>query len=95
MRASKQQHFDEMQRDYGKLKASWGGFAGYDRWFAQQPNNALLASVSIYAQRVPAFEAMLREQGNDLPKFFEAVKSLARMDKPARDAALRKAAGEL
>ena len=88
MRTAKQQHFDEMRRDYDKLKASWGGFAGYDRWFAQKPNNALLASVAIYTQRVPAFEALLREQGGDLPKFFAAVKALAQLDKAARDAAL-------
>ena len=94
MRASKRQLYDEMQRDYVRLKASWGGFAGYDRWFAQTPNNALLASVSIYTQRVPAFEALLREQGGDMPKFFEAVKTLARLDKPAREAALRRYAPE-
>ena len=89
MRASKQRLFDDMRRDYEKLKTSWGGFAGYDRWFAQAPNNALLASVAIYTQRVPVFEALLRETGGDLPKFFEAVKALARLDRPAREAALR------
>ena len=88
MRESKQRLFDDMQRDYVKLKASWDGFAGYDRWFAQPPNNALLASVAIYTQRVPAFEALLREQGGDLPKFYAAVKALAKLDKAARDAAL-------
>ena len=40
----------EMRADYAQLKESWGGFAGYDRWFAQEPNNALLASVGIYTQ---------------------------------------------
>jgi predicted aminopeptidase len=94
MRGAKQQLFDEMLRDYEKLKISWDGFAGYDRWFAQKPNNALLASVSVYTQRVPAFEAMLREQGGDLPKFYEAVKALARLDKAAREAALRRYADE-
>ena len=89
MRVAKQQHFDDMRRDYEKLKVLWGGFAGYDRWFAQPPNNALLASVAIYTQRVPAFEAMLREQGGDLPKFFDAVKALARQDRAAREAVLR------
>jgi predicted aminopeptidase len=88
MRAAKRQLFDGMQRDYAQLKASWGGFAGYDRWFAQSPNNALLASVSIYTQRVPAFEALLAEHGGDLPKFYRAVGALARLDKPARDASL-------
>ena len=48
----------------------------------------LLASVAIYTQRVPAFEALLREQGGDLPKFYAAVKALAKLDKAARDAAL-------
>jgi predicted aminopeptidase len=83
-----------MRRDYGKLKVSWGGFSGYDRWFEHTPNNALLASVSVYTQRVPAFEAMLREHGGDLPGFFAAVKALARLDKAAREAALRKYMGE-
>lgn len=90
MRVSKRQLFDAMQRDYGELKLSWGGFAGYDRWFAQTPNNALLASISIYTQRVPAFEALLAAQGGDLPKFYAAVKALARLDKPAREAALQR-----
>ena len=89
MRAAKQQLFDDMRRDYSQLKTSWGGFAGYDRWFSQAPNNALLASVAIYTQRVPVFEALLLEAGGDLPKFFEAVKVLARQDGAAREAALR------
>jgi hypothetical protein len=89
MRAAKRQLFADMQHDYVQLKVSWGGFAGYDRWFAQSPNNALLASVSIYTQRVPAFEALLAEYSGDLPKFYQAVRDLARLDKPAREAALR------
>ena len=90
MRTRKRQLFGEMRSDYERLKVSWGGFSGYDRWFAQPSNNALLASISIYTQRVPAFEAMLREHGGDLPKFFDAVKSLARLDKSARDTALHR-----
>ena len=95
MRSAKQGLFDDMRQDYVKLKTSWGGYAGYDRWFAENPNNALLASVSIYTQRVPAFEALLREHAGDLPKFFEAVKVLARLDKPAREAALQRYTGEM
>ncbi len=87
-RIERQHLFADMRRDYEALKVKWGNFAGYDRWFAQPPNNALLASVAIYTQRVPAFEAMLREHNHDLPKFFEAVKALARLDRKARDAAL-------
>ncbi len=94
-RAAKQQLFADMQRDYAKLKVSWSGFAGYDRWFAQTPNNALLASVALYTQQVPAFEALLREQGHDLPRFFAAVKALAQQDRVARNAVLRGYAPEI
>jgi hypothetical protein len=51
---------------YLRLKASWGGFAGYDRWFAGKPNNATLASVALYTELVrrsrssPAREDWLR-----------------------------------
>ena len=88
MRELKQRQFKAMRADYEKLKVTWGGFAGYDRWFAQPPNNALLASVSIYTQRVPAFEAILREHKGDLRAFYQTVKTLAQLDKTAREAAL-------
>jgi predicted aminopeptidase len=88
MRAEKKKLYSEMRADYQTLKQSWGGYAGYDRWFAQPPNNALLASVSIYTQQVPAFEAMLQAQGGDLVKFFAAVKAIAQRPKVERDAAL-------
>jgi predicted aminopeptidase len=88
LRAAKRASFAEMRTEYEALKAGWGGYAGYDRWFEQPPNNALLASVNLYTQRVAAFEALLREHGHDLSKFYAAVKALARMDKSDRDAAL-------
>ena len=77
-----------MRAAYDQLKAQWGGYAGYDRWFELAPNNALLASVNLYTQRVPAFEALLKAHDHDLPRFYAAVKNLARLDRAARDAAL-------
>lgn len=88
MREAKRAAFDAMRGAYEQLKREWGGYAGYDRWFAQPPNNALLASIHLYTQQVPAFEALLKAQGHDLPKFFAIVRDLARLDKTARDAAL-------
>ena len=77
-----------MIEDYGRLKAGWGGFSGFDRIFAQGANNALLASVTAYTERVPAFRALLAGKGGDLPAFYAEVRELARLDKPARDARL-------
>lgn len=88
MRARKAEVFLELREDYARLKESWGGFAGYDQWFARPPSNALLASVGIYTRRVPAFQALLGREGGDLQRFYAAVKRLARMKKPERTAAL-------
>jgi predicted aminopeptidase len=87
-RARKAEVFAEMQAEYRKLKVSWGGFAGYDHWFAREPNNALIASIGLYSKRVPAFQALLAREGGDLERFYAAAKALARMTKPERTAAL-------
>jgi predicted aminopeptidase len=88
MRARKEQAFADLKDDYRKLKDTWGGFSGYDHWFAQQPNNAMLASIGLYTKRVPAFQALLAREGGDLARFYAAAKVLAKMDKPRRTAAL-------
>jgi predicted aminopeptidase len=88
MRRGKHRLFAEMRADYEKLKVSWGGFAGFDRFFALGANNALLASIAIYSKRVPAFQALLAESGGDLPRFYAAARRLARMGKAERTAAL-------
>lgn len=84
-RSGKARLFAQMLEDYGRLKAGWGGFSGFDRIFARGANNALLASVSVYTERVPAFRALLASKSGDLSAFYAAVKILARLDKPARD----------
>ena len=89
MRERKAQLFDGLGRDYENLKAGWGGFGGYDRWFAQRPNNAQIASLAIYTQQVPAFQALLRQQGGELARFYAAVKELAALPKEERTARLR------
>ena len=84
-RAGKAQLFAELGTDYGEIKAKqWGGFAGYDRFFAGV-NNAHLASVATYEELVPAFRALLARENGDLPRFYAAVKTLARLEKAERD----------
>ncbi len=88
-RLGKAQRFAEMEEEYRQLKASWGGFAGYDRWFSGKPNNATLASVALYTELVPAFRALLAQEGGDLPRFYAAVKALAKLPEEERDARLQ------
>jgi predicted aminopeptidase len=89
MRAQKQRIFAEMDVDYQRLKVQWGGFGGYDRWFAQKPNNAHFVSISIYTQMVPAFEALLQQNGGDLARFYDAVRQLAALPRDQRTTRLK------
>lgn len=83
-RADKVRIFQSLQADYQRLKISWGGYAGYDRWFAEPLTNAHLASVATYHDYVPAFRELLVEQ-KSLGKFYRAVKSMA-----AEEASIRR-----
>jgi predicted aminopeptidase len=85
-RAEKQRVMAELKAAYQEVRSHWGGFAGYDRWFAEDLNNAHLASVATYTQLVPAFQQLLANNGGDLPRFYVAVKQLAGEDKGERDA---------
>jgi hypothetical protein len=77
-----------MKDEYGKLKASWDGYPGYDRFFAQDLGNAHFASIATYTQLVPAFEVLLAREDNNLPRFYAEVKALAALPKAERDAKL-------
>jgi len=51
-----------MNDEYGALKTSWGGFAGFDRLLARSPNNAFLVSIASYTELLPAFGPCLRKK---------------------------------
>jgi len=87
MRARKAELFKAMQRDYEKLKVEWSGFAGYDRFF-ESPNNAHLASVELYTQRVPQFQRLMDKHHGDLAAFYEDVKEIAKLSKEERNRVL-------
>lgn len=89
VRAEKAKVFEDLQHDYALLKQAWGGYAGYDRWFAGGPGNAHLASVSTYHALVPAFRALLAAERGDLPAFYSRARSLAAMSTDERARVLR------
>lgn len=87
-RRRKAEVFAAMKQTYAAQRQDWGGFAGYDRWFARPLGNAHIASVAIYTRQVPAFQALLRQHGGDLPKFYAAVRELAALPRAERNARL-------
>jgi len=81
---AKAELLDALRRDYAELKASWGGYAGYDNFFGADLNNAKLASLSLYAELVPAFEILIEQENFDLPRFYHRVAALAALAKDDR-----------
>lgn len=87
-RRKKAETFAAMKAQYLTLKASWGGYAGYDRFFAEGLNNAHLVPVATYSELVPGFRRLLAENGGDFKRFYAAVKELGKLPKDERAARL-------
>ena len=78
-----------LRADYEILKTTrWGGFSGYDGWFARA-NNAAFGVLAAYNQLVPDFERLFVREGGDFPRFYAEVKRLARLPKAERRAELQ------
>jgi predicted aminopeptidase len=86
-RIAKGRLFIALKEEYQVLKANWGGYAGYDRFFAEPLSNAHLASIATYNDYVPAFRAMLRGE-KDFGAFYRKVNRLAKLGKTERQRAL-------
>jgi predicted aminopeptidase len=87
-RSVKLRLFGELKDEYLLLKHSWGGYAGYDRFFAEPLSNAHLASIATYNDFVPAFRALLRRE-RGFPAFYHAVRRLADLERPERHRLLK------
>lgn len=91
-RAGKARIFDELREEFLNLKTGKSEFGSYDRWFAQPLNNALLATVSIYTQLLPAFQGILKQHDQNMARFFDAVTKISKLPKHERNLVLQKAA---
>jgi predicted aminopeptidase len=87
-RAGKAALFAAMRAEYAALRTAWGGFAGYDRFFSEDLNNAHLVPVASYAEWVPAFRTLLARSGG-FPRFYAAVKEIGGLEAGARAQRLR------
>jgi predicted aminopeptidase len=89
LRQQKAELLAQLQKDYAKLKAEWGGDTEYDAWFANHLNNAKLNSVAAYYELVPGFERLLAQNDGDLEKFYAAAERLSKKPKRERHQWLR------
>jgi predicted aminopeptidase len=75
-REEKARIFASLKDGYQVLKANWGGYSGYDRFFAEPLNNAHLASVATYNDLLPGFRALLAKE-KDFSRFYAAVRDMS------------------
>jgi predicted aminopeptidase len=84
----------DLRADYEAMKSRrWGGFSGYDAWFARA-NNAAFGVLAAYTELVPAFERLFERSGRDFNRFYAAVQRAAALPtKAARRAAIEAPGG--
>lgn len=83
----KQRTFGVLKFRYEGLRQVWGGYGGYDAWFARTLNNAHLASVATYHDCVPGLFGELEAAGS-LEAFHARAEELARLPRDERHAAV-------
>jgi predicted aminopeptidase len=94
MRRHKRAAFASLHASFALLKAQWGGHAPFESWFAEDLNNAHLASVATYFGCVPGLQRELKAVGGDLAAFYARARELAKLDRRQRDALLCTAVGQ-
>lgn len=88
-RRGKAELLARMRAEHAQLKAGrWGGFAGYDGWFAGA-NNATLGVLGTYNDLADAFARLHAQQGGDFERFHAEAARIAGLPKDQRHATLR------
>ncbi len=86
--AAKAQAMAQFRTHYAALRERWRGYSGYDAWVGRA-NNASFGAQAAYDDLVPAFEALFQREGQDFPRFYDAVRDLAQQPQEVRHARLR------
>jgi len=84
MRERKAAQFETLVGDLQAFAARFGVKSALAEELAGAPNNARLASLANYYDCVPGFERVLEAQQHDLPRYFAAVRELARLPRETR-----------
>ena len=92
MRRRKSEVFSALVSELQALDKRYGVKSALAEELALEPNNARLASLATYYECVPGFRRVLAEQQHDLPRFYAAVRELAKLPFDERHARLCTAA---
>jgi predicted aminopeptidase len=94
MRSRKASVFAQLVEELKSVDRRYSVKSGIVEDLAGQPNNARLASLATYYDCVPGFEQMIAANGHDLPRFYAAVRELAKLPRAARHARVCNATAE-
>jgi predicted aminopeptidase len=84
MRARKAQVFARLVAELRGLDARFGTESALAAELDGKPNNARLASLATYYDCVPGFERLLAGEHRDLPRFYAAARTLAKLPRDER-----------
>ena len=84
MRARKAAVFAQLVVELKAIDRRYSVKSGIVEDLEGQPNNARLASLATYYDCVPGFETLLAQNDHDLPRFYAAVRELARLPRATR-----------
>lgn len=88
-RAAKQAILADLAAELRSRRDRWPNPAALDGWLERGLNNARLASIATYRERVPAFQGLLRQKGGNLQAFYAEAGKLAKLPAAERLARLR------
>ena len=88
MRARKYAVFARLVSELRAMAGRYGTESTLAAELDGRPNNARLASLATYFDCVPGFQRVLAEEQHDLPRFYAAVRRLAKLPREERHALL-------
>jgi predicted aminopeptidase len=88
-RAAKREILAQLEHDLRNPREKWPNPAAIDSWLGRGLNNARLASIATYQEKVPAFQALLEAKNHDLPAFYAEAGRLAKLPAAERSARLK------
>lgn len=87
-RPAKRVILERLESDLRTLRDRWPNPEALDSWLESGLNNARLASIATYRDRVPAFQGLLNVHRGDLPAFYAEAARIARLPADERLARL-------
>ena len=78
-RREKADILEKLRDQFRELRRRWGGY-GLEEWLVEDINNGHLISLNLYADQMPAFQALLAECDGNLDLFFKKAERMKSRD---------------